>query len=73
MFTADDVHHIVDEELDARIKYAVRNYREGNGAYIRVHCEDSFFHNIKWELERRGFKNVSDHNNILTADIYFEW
>ena len=73
MFTADDAYNSVGDDLDERIEYAVLNNRQGNGATIRVYVEDPFFRSITWELERRGFKNVADHDNILTADIYFEW
>lgn len=62
-----------EDELDERIEYAVRNNRHGNGAYIRVYVEDSFFRSIVYELERRGFKNVQDHDSVLKGDVYFEW
>jgi hypothetical protein len=73
MFTADDARKGNADELDERIAYAVRNNRHGNGAYLRIYHDDSFRHNIEYELERRGFKNVDCPSFVLKTDVYFEW
>ncbi|QIG69757.1 hypothetical protein EVB81_188 [Rhizobium phage RHph_I46] len=73
MFTADDARRGNEDDLDERIEYAVRNRRHGNGAYLRIYIDDSFRHNIKSELERRGFKNIDAPSFSLKTDVYFEW
>lgn len=73
MFTADDAREGNEDELDERIEYACRNHRHGDGAYIRVYVEDSFWSSIGYELERRGFRNVDVPSGMLTKDVYFEW
>ncbi|QIG68126.1 hypothetical protein EVB55_191 [Rhizobium phage RHph_Y68] len=73
MFTADDARRSDQNDLDERIEYAVRNRREGNGAYIRIYHDDSFRHRIVSELEKRGFKNIDAPSFSLKTDVYFEW
>jgi len=72
MYTADDARKGNMDELDARIERAVRE-GGGNFAYLRIYIEDSFVHTIKYELERRGFKNVDVPDIIIKGDVYFEW
>jgi len=74
MFTADDARKGNEDELDDRIAYAVRNNRQGYGAYMRVYHDDSFRHRLEMELERRGFKNIDyDSGFCIKTDVYFEW
>lgn len=73
MFTAEHARRGNQDELDRRIKAAVLDARPASHAYLRVYVEDSFLHNIAYELERRGFKNVSVPDIILKGDVYFEW
>ncbi|CAM3519470.1 hypothetical protein G6L26_007555 [Agrobacterium radiobacter] len=73
MFTADDARKGNEDELDDRIAYAVRNNKQGNGAYLRIYHDDSFRHSIVSELERRGFKNVDAPSFCIKTDVYFEW
>lgn len=75
MFTADDARQMDQDNLDTRIKNAVRDADGGspNSAYLRVYCEDPWFHTIKEELERRGFTNVNVPDIVLKGDVYFEW
>lgn len=39
MYTADDARKGDTEDLDRRIKAAVKE-ASGNGAYLRIYCED---------------------------------
>lgn len=73
MFTARDARRGNIDELDVRIEYAVRNNRQGNGAYLRIYHDDSFRHSIESELERRGFKNIDAPSFCIKTDVYFEW
>lgn len=71
-FTAEDARNGNANELDARIKAAVKD-GIGNSAYLRVYVEDSFRYTIQSELEARGFVNVEVPDFILKGDVYFEW
>lgn len=71
-FTADDARRGNRDELDARIRQAVRG-SVGNSATLRVYIEDSFLDDIQSELEQRGFKNVEVPSITLKGDVYFEW
>lgn len=64
-----------DSELDDRIKSAVKeaNYRGHRTTSIRVYIEDAFVHNIREELEKRGFTNVDVPYIILKGDVEFSW
>lgn len=74
MFTADDARRGNIDELDARIKAAVLDRDAGpHSAYLRVYIEDAFCHNIKEELEARGFINIQVPDITLKGDVYFEW
>ena len=72
MFTADDARRGNQDDLDERIERAVRE-TPGNSAYLRIYVEDSFCHSIRYELERRGFKNIVVPSIMLKGDVYFEW
>ena len=72
MFTAEDAKNYRQTDLDQRIEEAVRG-STGNSATIRIYCEDSYFHTIGSELERRGFKNIDVPWITLKGDVYFEW
>lgn len=61
------------DDLDRRIKAAVRDAAPANHAYLRVYVEDGFLSNIASELEARGFKNVEVPSIVLKGDVYFEW
>lgn len=71
-FTADDARRGNADELDSRIKAAVR---EGgpNHAYLRIYIEDAFRDTIERELEARGFINIRVPDFTLKGDVYFEW
>lgn len=71
-FTADHARRGNWDELDGRIKRAVRG-SVGNSATMRVYIEDSFLDDIQYELERRGFTNVQVPSITLKGDVYFEW
>ncbi len=73
MYTADDARRGNQDDLDERIEYAVRNFRQGNGATMRIYHDDAFRHSIAYELERRGFKNIDVPDITLKGDVYFEW
>lgn len=74
MYTADDARKGDDDDLDRRIKAAVKDRDAGpNAAYLRVYIEDPWCHRIREELEKRGFKNVQVPNITLKGDVYFEW
>lgn len=73
MFTSDDARNSDNNDLDERIKYAVKNNRSGNGATIRIYCDDWFAHRIHYELSARGFKNIHVPDFVLKTDVYFEW
>jgi hypothetical protein len=73
MFTADMARKGNDDDLDERIAYAVKNFRQGNGAYMRIYHDDSFRFNIVSELMKRGFKNIDAPSLVLKTDVYFEW
>lgn len=71
MFTADDARAIRLDDLDLRIRNAVKA-GVGNSAYMRITDSDRF--NIKEELEKRGFINVTvPEFFVLSADVYFQW
>jgi hypothetical protein len=72
MYTADDARRGNHDDLDKRIKAAVKD-GTGNSAYLRVYIEDSFIHTIEEELEKRGFKNIRVPDITLKGDVYFEW
>lgn len=48
-----------------------------NGGYgrasIRIYHDDSFRHDIQYELEKRGFKNVDVPHITIKGDVTFEW
>lgn len=75
MYTAD----MADREdgqsdLDNRIRMAVKEQDGGyRAAYLRVYIEDPWVHQIEYELERRGFKNIKVPDIVLKGDVYFEW
>lgn len=73
MYTADDARATDRSDLDERIEYAVQNYRQGNGTYMRIYSDDSFRHDIVSELEARGFKNIHVPSFVIKTDVYFEW
>jgi len=73
MFTAEDARQNDHEELDRRIKAAVREAGSARNATIRVYIEDWFCRSIGSELERRGFVNVQVPDICLKGDVYFEW
>lgn len=75
MFTADNARDSDQNELDERIRAAVKSPDGGspNSTYMRVYVEDWFCGTIQYELERRGFKNVSVPFIVLKGDVYFEW
>lgn len=73
MYTADNAREGNYHDLDARIEYAVRNNKHGNGAYMRIYHDDSFRWNLESELERRGFFNIDIPSFTLKTDVYFEW
>ncbi len=75
MYTANDARREDIDNLDNRIKAAVRS-REGGprGGYLRVYIEDPWFHRIEAELEKRGFTNIQVPDIVLKGgDVYFEW
>ena len=71
-FTADDARRGNYDDLDRRIRAAVRD-GGGNHAYLRVYHDDAFLYSIKEELEARGFINVQVPSITLKGDVYFEW
>jgi len=73
MFTADMARDNDQDELDQRIKQAVKYSTRRNAAYLRVYIEDPWCNTIKYELERRGFENVKVPDFCLKGDVYFEW
>jgi hypothetical protein len=73
MYTADDARENDQDELDRRIRAAVKDAGGGNSTTMRVYCEDWFLGTIEYELERRGFKNIDVPDIILKGDVYFEW
>lgn len=72
MFTADDARRGNYDELDARIRAAVRD-GNGNSASLRIYHDDAFRYTIEEELDRRGFKNIDVPDIVLKGDVYFEW
>lgn len=72
MFTAVDAQRGNWDELDSRIKHAVRNGGP-NSAWLRVYHDDAFLLDIRSELEARGFKNIEVPHITLKGDVYFEW
>lgn len=72
MYTADSARRGNWDELDERIEAAVRGGGYGR-ASIRIYHDDSFRHDIRWELEKRGFKNVGNADFTLKGDVTFEW
>jgi hypothetical protein len=72
MFTAQDAARGNMDDLDQRIRQAVRD-GSGKSAYLRIYMEDSFAHSIEYELEKRGFKNIQVPSFVLKTDVYFEW
>ena len=73
MYTADDARRGNMDELDDRIKYAVKNFSSGNSASLRIYHDDAFRFHIEEELEKRGFKNIHVPDFMLKGDVYFEW
>ncbi len=74
MYTADMAEDDGQEDLDRRIRWAVKEQDAGyKAAYLRIYIEDPWFHSIQYELERRGFKNVRVPDIVLKGDVYFEW
>lgn len=74
MYTANDARNFDQSDLDERIKRAVEENRKyGQTATIRVYLEDPFIHNIKQELEKRGFTNVQVPHIVLKGDVSFSW
>lgn len=71
-FTADHARRGNRDELDGRIKQAVRD-GGANHAHLRVYIEDAFLDDIQSELENRGFKNIDVPSITLKGDVYFEW
>jgi hypothetical protein len=72
MFTADDARRGNQDDLDRRIKNAVKG-SSGKSAYLRIYIEDSFRDTIAHELDRRGFTNIVVPDITLKGDVYFEW
>lgn len=73
-YTAEDARKEADNDLDGRIKAAVRSHDGGpNAAYLRVYIEDPWLHRIEAELTSRGFKNVQVPDIMIKGDVYFEW
>lgn len=74
MFTAEDARHSSRDDLDRRIRAAVKDCDAGhNAAYLRIYIEDPWVHSIQSELEERGFKNINVPDICLKGDVYFEW
>lgn len=73
MYTANDARNADNDDLDQRIEYAVKHFREGNGASLRIYHDDSFRYRIVEELEMRGFKNIHAPSFTVKTDVYFEW
>ncbi|BCM87787.1 hypothetical protein [Methylobacterium indicum] len=73
MFTAENARQAQANDLDERIERAVRERRQGNGAYLRIYTEDAFCSTIYEDLVERGFKNIDVPDIILSGDVYFEW
>lgn len=73
MFTADDARRIDNDDLDRRIKAAVKDSDRPNSASLRVYIEDPWVHRIEAELEKRGFKNICVPDICLKGDVHFEW
>jgi len=71
-FTADDARRGNWDELDGRIKAAVRD-GGANHAYLRIYAEDAFRFTIRSELEARGFINIRVPDITIKGDVYFEW
>lgn len=71
-FTADDARRGNADELDARIRAAVRD-GGANHAYLRIYAEDAFRYSIEAELEARGFTNIRVPDITIKGDVYFEW
>jgi hypothetical protein len=72
-YTAEDARRGNDDDLDKRIRAAVKDAGSARGAYLRVYIEDSFVHRIGEELRGRGFTNVQVPDIVLKGDVYFEW
>ena len=62
MFTAEDAKKIVMSDLDEKLEYAVKNRRQGDGAYVRINSEDWFSSDIENILKQRGFVNIQVPN-----------
>jgi hypothetical protein len=75
MYTADMANSEDGQaNLDQRIKWAVQENDAGyKAAYLRIYIEDPWVHQIEYELERRGFKNIRVPSIVLKGDVYFEW
>jgi len=74
MYTANDANNDYESDLDDRIKDAVKDCAGGyKAAYLRIYCEDPWFRNIEYELERRGFHSIRVPDVILKGDVYFSW
>jgi len=74
MYTAEMANHDGQEDLDNRIRAAVREQDGGyKAAYLRVYIDDPWLYQIEAELERRGFRDIRVPSIILKGDVYFSW
>lgn len=73
MFTADDARRHNFDDLDARIKAAVKDAGSATCAYMRVYNDDGFLPYLKEELEKRGFHSVDVPDIVIKGDVYFCW
>ncbi|TGR83321.1 hypothetical protein EN866_34295 [Mesorhizobium sp. M2D.F.Ca.ET.223.01.1.1] len=71
-FTADDARRGNIDDLDRRIKAAVRD-GGANHAWLRIYHDDAFRFSIGRELEARGFINIRVPDITIKGDVYFEW
>lgn len=73
MFTANDARSGDMDALDVRIQKAIKNHRDGGGAYMRVYHDDPWRYSIERDLTERGFINIHVPDIIVCGDVYFEW
>jgi hypothetical protein len=74
MYTADMANDDGQEDLDNRIRAAVRDQDAGyKAAYLRIYCDDPWRYEIEAELERRGFRDIRVPDIVLKGDVYFTW
>ena len=78
MYTAENARektsnspNVLDERLQKEVEDAV--YRGFNRASVRVYIDDPFVHNIKEELEKRGFTVDHVPDICLKGDVDFSW